>query len=171
MTARADLEAMADVQADRYRIPKAGFRALILQESGWNPLAVSPSGALGLGQLLGGTLSDMGEDPDEWSQPEVSLRAGAKYLRWLRDRLQNWSQVLAAYNWGIGNLSRSSAVDADGRVLLYRLPQETGHYVLRLAPSFGEVISDDASGPPTSSPIGPLIGVLALALLWTWGTR
>src|ERR1700692_4756261 len=45
----------ADAYAAHYEIPKELVHAIITQESGWNPSAVSAKGAMGLMQLMPAT--------------------------------------------------------------------------------------------------------------------
>ena len=71
------------------------------------PFAVSPAGAIGLGQLLPGTAAMLGVDP--WD-PAQNLWATAKYLREQYDTFGNWELSLAAYNAGPGNVIRYRGV-------------------------------------------------------------
>ena len=50
----------ADAYAAHYQIPKELVHALITQESGWNPRAISSKGAMGLMQLMPATAADYG---------------------------------------------------------------------------------------------------------------
>jgi soluble lytic murein transglycosylase-like protein len=105
-------------------------RAVVQVESGFNPYAVSPKGALGLMQLMPATAQQFGvKNPFD---PNENVRAGVAYLRQLLDRYENDERLaLAAYNAGPG------AVDRHGQnVPPYR---ETRDYVAR--------INKMASGP------------------------
>ncbi|MDE2441362.1 MAG: lytic transglycosylase domain-containing protein [Betaproteobacteria bacterium] len=78
-------------------VPVALFDALIIQESGYNALLVSPKGAVGLSQLMPGTSRQLGVDP--WTVVD-NLRGGAKYLRQQLDAFGVPHNALAAYNAG-----------------------------------------------------------------------
>ncbi|GAA6733770.1 transglycosylase SLT domain-containing protein [Thermus oshimai] len=98
--------------------------ALLHVESRFDPLAVSPTGAKGLGQFVEATWRDvarmLGEAPGDPFDPRTSIRYAARYLRWLLDRCQNavpQEGVLAcavtAYNGGIGYTLRGLAREGD----------------------------------------------------------
>lgn len=75
------------------------LHALIFAESGYHPGARSPSGAVGLMQLMPALLRRYKvRDPLD---PSQNIHAGARYVRELLDRFEdNMSLVLAAYNAG-----------------------------------------------------------------------
>lgn len=86
--------------------------AVIRVESGGDPLAVSPKGALGLMQLLPDTgravAAELGlrwEGPNTLFDPVANVRLGVAYLEQLRVRYGNLSVALTAYNWGPSRVS------------------------------------------------------------------
>ena len=98
---------MARKAAKKYRVPEELFVRLIQQESGWNPRAVSKKGARGLAQLMPATSRDLGVDA--W-QPSENLEGGARYLRQMYDRFNDWSLALAAYNAGPGKVEKYGGI-------------------------------------------------------------
>ena len=98
-------------------------RAVMQVESGFNPLARSPKGAMGLMQLMPSTAKQFGVR--NAFNPAENVRAGVAYLRELLDRYSNNEELaLAAYNAGPG------AVDKHGQnVPPYR---ETQSYVANI---------------------------------------
>ena len=109
------------------------FLALIERESGWNPRAVSPKGAQGLGQLMPATARDLGvSDPFD---PAQNLDGAARYFAAQLARFGDVALALAAYNAG------PEAVARHGGVPPYA---ETRAYVAAL--------SDGAGGSAPASP-------------------
>jgi len=112
---------MADAAADKYGLPRPLVRAVMAAESGFQPDAVSPKGAVGLMQLMPETAETLGVDPRD---PAQNVDAGVRYLHDLLNRYDGglW-RALAAYNAGPG------AVDKYHGVPPYR---ETIDYVIRI---------------------------------------
>ncbi|HEY5094201.1 MAG TPA: lytic transglycosylase domain-containing protein [Candidatus Eremiobacteraceae bacterium] len=112
--------------AKRNEIDPALLSAVIGQESGFQPRAVSSAGAMGLMQLMPDTARGLGvRDPFD---PAQNVEGGAKYLRGLIDRYHGrLDYALAAYNAGPG------AVDKYGGVPPY---PETQAYVKNILSSY-----------------------------------
>ncbi|MCL5670807.1 MAG: transglycosylase SLT domain-containing protein [Acidobacteria bacterium] len=67
--------------ADLYGVPVKLVEAVIDVESNWNPLAVSPKGAVGLMQLMPGTAFAL--RVHNRFRIEDNIRGGVAYLAWL----------------------------------------------------------------------------------------
>jgi len=75
------------------------IRAVMEQESGLRPCAVSSKGAQGLMQLMPDTAADL--DVSDPFDPAQNVQGGAKYLKQLLDKYKgDVAQALAAYNAG-----------------------------------------------------------------------
>jgi len=82
------------------------FDAMIIQESRYDPGAVSPRKAFGLAQLMPGTAQQLGVNSYD---PVQNLRGGARYLRQQLDKFGQVHLALAAYNAGPARI-RGAAV-------------------------------------------------------------
>lgn len=80
------------------------FDALVQAESGYNPMARSSAGALGLTQLMPDTARGLGVNP---LNPDENLAGGAKYLAQMIRRFGDARTALAAYNAGPGAVDRA----------------------------------------------------------------
>jgi peptidoglycan lytic transglycosylase len=92
-----------------WRVDQALVYAHALQESNFQPEAVSPVGARGLLQVRPGTAGDMararGEpfSPAQLNQPSVNMEYGQSYMEYLRDLSSTGGllpKVIASYNAG-----------------------------------------------------------------------
>jgi hypothetical protein len=73
------------------------LQALVEAESSYNPTAVSPKGAYGLGQLMPDTALALGVDPRD---PSQNLDGAARYLLAQLATFKDIDLALAAYNAG-----------------------------------------------------------------------
>ena len=98
-TSRADIDNLISKYADKNGLDEDFVKAVINQESGFNPNATSHCGAMGLMQLMPSTAQGLGVK-DAYN-PEQNIEGGTKYLKGLMDRFGNdKSLALAAYNAG-----------------------------------------------------------------------
>lgn len=104
-TRSAPYEASITEHARRQQVAADLVRAVIQVESAFNPVAVSPKGAMGLMQLMPATARELGvRNPFD---PDQNIRGGVAYLRQLLDRYNgNVELALAAYNAGMGNVEK-----------------------------------------------------------------
>lgn len=98
----ATLTDYANQAAAHFNIPQPIFNSLIQTESSWNPTAISSKGAIGLTQLMPATAAQLGVDPYD---PAQNIAGGASYLSSLFTKFGNWTDALAAYNAGPGNIA------------------------------------------------------------------
>jgi soluble lytic murein transglycosylase-like protein len=101
--------------ASEHKIEYELLQALIATESGFDPLAVSPKGAVGLMQIMPDTAQRFGVVADvktplskQLTDPRTNIRAGARYLRYLLTKYPGQMELsLAAYNAGEGAVQRA----------------------------------------------------------------
>ncbi len=101
--------------ASEHKIEYELLQALIATESGFDPLAVSPKGAVGLMQLMPDTAQRFGVVADvkltlskQLTDPRTNIRAGARYLSYLLTKFPGQMELtLAAYNAGEGAVQRA----------------------------------------------------------------
>jgi peptidoglycan DL-endopeptidase CwlO len=110
--------------ARRYSVEWELVMAIIASESGGNPSAVSPAGAVGLMQLMPETALALGVDP--WD-PEQNIEGAVRYLSMLISTFGSEDLSLIAYNAGPGFAQRykegSVELGAETRAFLMRVGQ------------------------------------------------
>lgn len=103
---------------EHYQVDPVLIGLIIEQESNYDPLALSPAGAMGLMQLMPDTAWMLGVD-DPWDA-EQNIEGGVRYFAEQLDKFASIELALAAYNAGPG------AVETWGGVPPY---PETVEYV------------------------------------------
>ena len=100
---------------------RALLQALIWQESRFSIGARSPVGAFGLTQIMPGTASDLGINPEYYNSPYLQVEGGARYLAAQLNTFDgSIINALAAYNAGPGRVFEYGGVPPFA---------ETQHYV------------------------------------------
>ena len=98
-TSRSEINELISKYADKNGLDEDFVKAVINQESGFNPNATSHCGAMGLMQLMPATAQGLGVS--NAYDAEQNIEGGTKYLKGLLDRFGNdKSLALAAYNAG-----------------------------------------------------------------------
>jgi soluble lytic murein transglycosylase-like protein len=115
---RTGLDSIMERAAQKFGIDPDLLKAVARVESGFNPLAVSESGAMGLMQLMPGTAASLGvKDPFNSAE---NVEGGARYLRSLLDKYGgNKRLALAAYNAGPGAVDRHGGVPPYSETVSY----------------------------------------------------
>ncbi len=124
-------------------LPPQLLASALRQESGFDPNAVSPKGAQGIGQFMPPTAREMGlSDP---FNPQQAIPASAAYLRQNIDKFGgSVPQGVAAYNAGPGRVAQAGGD-------MSRLPAETQQYVQNV---MGPATQTGAPLPPQQQQFG-----------------
>jgi soluble lytic murein transglycosylase-like protein len=113
----------AEYYAALYHVPAELVAAIIDEESGWNPYAVSNKGAAGIMQLMPATAVRFGVRNRFLVQENI--RGGVAYLAWLKQKFNGDLRLITAADY-VGENTISS------RGLEYSSPDVQG-YVKRVA--------------------------------------
>lgn len=114
---------------------RALLQALIWQESRFVIRAESPVGAYGLTQIMPGTATDLGINPEYRTSPYLQVEGGARYLS---DQLARFDGniifALAAYNAGPGRVIEYGGVPPfhETRHYVAVIPQQYNTYLARI---------------------------------------
>lgn len=116
-SAPASPREMADAAADKYGLPRQLVRSVMAAESGFQPHAVSPKGAIGLMQLMPATALSLGANPHD---PAQNVDAGTRYLRGLLEKYNGGLRhALAAYNAGPAAVDKYEGVPPYAETINY----------------------------------------------------
>ena len=149
------------------------LQALIATESGFDPVAVSPKGAVGLMQLMPDTARRYGVAGDsknpvekKLTDPRTNIKAGTRYLSYLLDLFPGQLELaLAAYNAGEGAVQR-----AGNKIPNYKETQNYVKTVMQLyavlqpiapataAPKSPSRVRMELPGSPAAVPTGGAVG-------------
>jgi Transglycosylase SLT domain len=131
------------------------LKAIITAESGFDPRAVSPKGAMGLMQLMPPTAQRFGVVADSRTpldkklfDPKTNIAAGTRYLRYLVNLFPNRLDLaIAAYNAGEGAVLRAGK----------RIPnfKETQDYVRTVMQLYAALKPPQTAPAPRPAPTQP----------------
>lgn len=109
-----DYMGLAAMYARQYDLDPEIFVRQMGQESGFNPDAVSPKGAVGIAQIMPDTAKDPGYGVtpiEDRTDPEESLRFGAEMMRAMLDKYNgDYGLALAAYNAGPSRVDEAGGI-------------------------------------------------------------
>jgi soluble lytic murein transglycosylase-like protein len=146
-------EALVIAAAAEFKVDVALMKAVMAAESGFNPTAVSPKGAIGLMQIMPATAERYGVAGDarrsiqqKLTDPQTNVRLAARYLRDLNALFPNQQPlVIASYNAGEGAVQKYK-----NTVPPY---PETRNYV-QLVTQFYQVFMPVAASPALANATG-----------------
>ncbi|MDL2251697.1 lytic transglycosylase domain-containing protein [Odoribacter sp. OttesenSCG-928-J03] len=112
------------------------FKYLAVIESSLDPLALSPSGAVGIWQFMEGTAKDfkleINKEVDERYNIEKATYAATQYLKKAYERFGSWTATAAAYNAGQNMIRKQMEAQKETDYYDLLLGEETERYVFRI---------------------------------------
>ena len=133
-----ELDSIFEEAANTYGVSSTILKSIAKAESGFNPSAVSSTGAVGIMQLMPSTAAALGVS-NSYDARE-NIMGGAKYISQLLSNYQgNISLALAAYNAGSAN------VDKYGGIPPFTETQNYVQKVLSYMEEFGSAVSNTVS--------------------------
>lgn len=122
-----EIDKLIDKYSEQNKLDPDFVKAVVKQESGFNPNATSKCGAMGLMQLMPSTAEGLGVI--NAYDAEQNIYGGTKYLKGLMDRFDNNKELaLAAYNAGPNAVKKYNGIPP------YK---ETQNYVKNVMASYG----------------------------------
>lgn len=125
----------------QHNLPSGLLSAVLDAESNGNPNAVSKTGATGLFQFEPDTAKQYGIDPND---PQQAAQGAARMYADLAQKYDNnVPKMLAAYNWGQGNLDKNG---------LNQAPDETQAYIGKVMTKLGNTSTAPANTKEVTDP-------------------
>jgi soluble lytic murein transglycosylase-like protein len=110
--------------AAAFNVPVSILAWLLWKESRYNPLIIngtkkSSAGAVGIAQFMPATAAQELGSVAAALDPAQAIPGAARYLAKLYKQVGTWGEALAAYNWGIGNVTRKGIASAPAETVDY----------------------------------------------------
>jgi Transglycosylase SLT domain len=145
-----------DIQeaADKYGMDPTLMAAMIMQESGFNPHAVSPKGAKGISQFMSGTAEQYVEGGAyaAYNDPHAAIMGMGKYMQSLGG---TQAEIAAAYNAGPGRLAEAKRKAREAGMpddWMKFLPSETQTYLKKVG-AYQGVAREQVAGLSQGAPM------------------
>ncbi|WP_186452684.1 transglycosylase SLT domain-containing protein [Chitinophaga polysaccharea] len=138
------------------------LKYIALAESRLKKHVQSPVGAGGMWQFMPSTATGEGLAVEERNQVIKSTHAACRLLRKLYSQLHSWPLVVAAYNYGIGNVMKAVKKQHTSDYYALQLNEETANYLFQILAfkilyqqQFEPAIQDPSAGKDytTDSPV------------------
>lgn len=107
------------------------IKAIIKNESNYNPEAVSEAGAIGLGQIMPKTAADYGYTPDDLKDPYKNIDATVQHYAKMQQLFPDPFLAIAAYNAGQGAVAKAGGIPPFA---------ETINYVKKVGKTYNELL-------------------------------
>ncbi|WP_377704936.1 transglycosylase SLT domain-containing protein [Pseudoduganella sp. UC29_71] len=117
-------EGTISAAADKYGVPTAILAWLLWKESRYSMAIITGAkrsrvGAMGIAQFMPATAREELGSEAAALDPDQAIPGAARYLAKLYRSAGTWAGALAAYNWGIGNVTRKGLASAPPETLDY----------------------------------------------------
>jgi hypothetical protein len=126
-------DALFQAAGQQHNVDPDLLRAMAQQESGFNPAAVSPKGAVGILQLMPDTAKDM--RVVDRTDPSQNIYGAARYMSQLIGKYGDVDKAVQAYNMGPTAFDRLQAGKG-------ALPNETAQYLSKVSGNFNRIKSN-----------------------------
>jgi len=140
----SDWQHVAQQKARKYGLDPNIFTRQIRQESGFNPNARSPAGAIGIAQIMPATARGWGVNPRD---PNAALDAAARHMAQYVKQFGSYKDALVAYNAGPGRVGGSLPAETQNYIKTILGGRDPGTSSVRAASTRG---SGGSSGTSTS---------------------